>query len=59
VTLTRAQRKAVVQLYQVLEPAMSYRQFRRRFHVDAIMGCVIGTYGFLTYGIELDGYTHT
>lgn len=56
---TRAQREAMLKVYQRHIKTGSYRAFRRTVINDTLAGCLMVNVSGMWLGIETDGYTHS
>ena len=60
VKTTRAQRVALLRLYNRTEKTVSYRDFRKTVLATYFLGgCVMVPFSGLWVGIEPDGYAHS
>ena len=58
--LTRQQMEAIkIKYTQSKDHSKSYLEFRRRWYVSHMVGCVMGEWCGMFIGIEKDGYTHS
>ena len=57
---TKKQLEAILIKYkQNPDGADTYREFRKRFQLNSLMGCMLGEWRGMVLGIEPDGYAHS
>ena len=58
-TLNKSQQRSLKALYDRKSLPITYRQFRKRVHINALMDCAMIQWCGMWIGIELDGYMHS